>query len=105
MFEFDIVHRRSVAVRCMLYKIRCNPMNPLYGSLPLPGPYVPERVTCGALVAYRFTALVAYRYRTSQYLVTFIFLPVSLWNDLDDHVFDGVGLAGFKSRAYVILLA
>ena len=24
-----------------------------------------------------------------------------MWNDLADHVFDGVGLAGFKSRAYV----
>ena len=25
-------------------------------------------------------------------------LSVSLWSDLDDHVFDGVGLAGFKRR-------
>ena len=29
VFECDIVHRRSVAVLCMLYKIRCNPMHPL----------------------------------------------------------------------------
>ena len=31
-------------------------------------------------------------------------LSVSLWNDLGDSVFDGVGLAGFKSRANVFLL-
>ena len=29
VFECDIAHRRSVAVLCMLYKIRCNPMHPL----------------------------------------------------------------------------
>ena len=30
---------------------------------------------------------------------------VSLWNDLSDPVFDGVGLAGFKSRVNAFLLA
>ena len=30
---------------------------------------------------------------------------VSLWNDLSDHVFNGMGLAGFKSRANFYLLA
>ena len=34
VFECDIAHRRSVAVLCMLYKIRCNPMHPLNGALP-----------------------------------------------------------------------
>ena len=29
VFECDIAHRRSVAVLCVLYKIRCNPMHPL----------------------------------------------------------------------------
>ena len=46
MFECDLAHRRSVAVLCMLYKIRCNPMHPLYGALRVP--YVPVRVTRGA---------------------------------------------------------
>ena len=46
MFECDISHRRSVAVLCILYKIRCNPVHPLNGALP--GPYVPARVTRGA---------------------------------------------------------
>ena len=53
VFECDIAHRRSVAVLCMLYKIRGNPMRPLNGALP--GLYVPLRVTRGALVAYRYT--------------------------------------------------
>ena len=29
VFECDFVHCRSVAVLCMLYNIRCNPMHPL----------------------------------------------------------------------------
>ena len=42
MFEYDIAHRRSVVVLCILYKIWCNPMHPLNGAIP--GPYVPERL-------------------------------------------------------------
>ena len=42
VFEYDISHRRSVAVLCMLYKIRCNPVHPLNGALPRP--YVPVRL-------------------------------------------------------------
>ena len=53
VFECDISHRLSVAVLCMLYKIRCNPMHPLTGALP--GPYVTVRVTRVALVAHRYT--------------------------------------------------
>ena len=53
VFECDISHRRSVAVLCMLYKIRCNPVHPRNGALP--GPYVPVQFTRGALVAHRYT--------------------------------------------------
>ena len=42
VFECDIAHRRSVAILCMLYKVRCNPMHPLNDALP--GPYVPVLV-------------------------------------------------------------
>ena len=35
----------------------------------------------------------------------FVPLSVSLWNHIVDPVFDGVGLAGFKSRANAFLLA
>ena len=65
----------------MLYKIRCNPMNPIYSALPVP--YVPA----------------------SKYRRIFILLSVSLFNDLADPVFDGVEVAGFESRANAFLLA
>ena len=102
VFDCDLAHRRSVTVLCMLYRIRCNPMHPLCGALPVP--YVPMRVTRGAVIAHRFTYAPP-RCRTSQYRQNFIPLSVSLWNDLSDPVFDGVGLAGFKRRANALLLA
>ena len=74
VFECDIAHHRSVAVLCMLYKIRCNPMHPLNDALP--GPYVPVWVTRGALVAHLYTS-VPPRCRTSQYGRTFVPLSVS----------------------------
>ena len=98
----DLSHRRSVAVLCMLYKIRCNPKHPLCGALPVP--YVPVRVTRGALISHRYT-FAPHRCRTSQYRMTFILLSVFLWNDLGYPVFDGVGLAGFKRWSNAFLLA
>ena len=102
VFEYDIEDRWSEAVLWMLYTIRCNPMHPLYGAPP--GPYKLVWAIRGALVAYRNTYAPP-RCRTSQYLRTCIPMAVSLWNDLGDPVFDGVGLAGFKSRANAIKLA
>ena len=102
MLNCDLSHRRSVAALCMLYKIWCNPKHPLCGTLPVP--YVPVRVTRGALIAHQYT-FAPPRCRTSQYHRTFILLSVSLWNDLVDPVFEGVGLAGFKSRSNSFLLA
>ena len=102
VFVCDLAHRRSVAVLCMLYMIMCNSMHPLCSALPVP--YVPVRVTRGAVVAHRYTYAPP-RCRTSQYRRTFLPWSVSLWNDLSDPVFDGVGLAGFKSRANAFLLA
>ena len=98
----DLSHRRSVAVLCMLHKIRCNPKHPLCG--PRPVPYVPVQVTCGALIAHWYTFALPHC-RNSQYRRTFTPLSVSFWNDLVDPVFDGVGLAGFKSRSNAFLLA
>ena len=49
----NLSHRRSVAVLCMLYKIRCNQKHPLCGALPVP--YVPVRVTRGSLISHRVT--------------------------------------------------
>ena len=66
--------------------------------------YLVTRVTRGALVACGYT-YVPDSCRTSQYRRTFVSVSVSLWNDLADPVFDGVGLEGFKSRSTAFLLA
>ena len=85
VFECDIAHRRSVSA------FVC-------------GPYEPARVTRGALVAHRYTYAQP-RCRTLQYSRTFIPFSVSLRKNLGNPIFDGVGLAGFKSRATASLLA
>ena len=102
VLECNLAHRRSVAELCMLFKIRSNPVHPLSGALPLP--YVPARVIHGAFIAHR-QSFAPPRCRTSQYRRSFVPLSVSLWNDLSDLVFDGVGLASFKSGANDFLLA
>ena len=102
VFECDISQRRPVPVLCMLHNIRCYPVHPLNGAIP--GPYVPARVTRGALVAHRYTYAPP-RCRTSQYSRTFIHFSVSLWKDLANPVFDDVGLAGFKGRTNAFLFA
>ena len=76
-------------------------MHPLCGTLPVPN--VPVQVTCGALIANRYTYAPPHC-RTSQYSRTFIPISVSLWKDRVDPVFDGVGLAGFKNRFNAFLL-
>ena len=76
-------------------------MHPLNGALL--GPSVPVLVTFGALVTHRYSRAPP-RCRTSQYHRTF-FLSVSLYDDLANPVLNGVGLAGFKSRANAFLLA
>ena len=77
-------------------------MHPLCGALPVL--YVPVRVMRDGVITHRFT-YVPPRCRTSHYRRIFIPLSVSLWNDLSEPVFDGVGLAGFKSRANAFLFA
>ena len=74
-------------VLCLMYAVRdqVHPMHHLYCAQP--GQHAP--LCC----------------RTSQHLGTFIPLSVSLWNDLGDPVFDGMGLACFKSRPNSFLLA
>ena len=96
VLDWNLAYRRSVAELCILFKIKSNPMHPLSGALPLL--YVSARVTRGHLVAHRHS-FANPRCRTSQYRRTFVPISLSLWNDLSCPVFDGVGLAGFKSRA------
>ena len=95
---------RSVAVSCMMYKIRCNPLHPFYGALPVP--YVPVRVTRGTVVAHWYTYAPS-RCRTSQYSRTSIPFSVSLCNDLIVTPYFMVWdcMAGFKTEANAFLLA
>ena len=67
----DLAHRRSV------YAVldQCNPMILLYGVLH--EPYVPVRVTCGAVIAHRYTYEPP-RCRTPQYLQD-LYSPVSIY--------------------------
>ena len=73
----------------MLFNINSNLMLPLSCALPLP--YVPARVTRGALVAHRHS-FEPPRSRTSQYRRTFVPLSVSLLDHLNVAVFYGVRL-------------
>ena len=79
VFECDIAHRQSVAVLCMLYKVRCNPIHPLDGALPLL--YVPVLVTRRALAALRYSYSIP-RCRTSQHCRT-LFLSKYLCGKID----------------------
>ena len=101
LFKISRIDRNRF-VSYIAINIKSNPMHPVSGALPLP--YVPATVTRGALVAHRHS-FAPPRCRTSQYRRTFVPLSVSLRNNLSDPVFDGVGLAGFKSRANAFLLA
>ena len=70
VFEYDIAHRRSVAVLCMLNNIRSNPMYPLSGALR--GLNVSVRITSGDFVAQRYNYYVPNSWRSSQYRRAFI---------------------------------
>ena len=78
---------------------------PVYGDLYMisTSAVCASAVTHGALVAHLYT-YTSPRCRTSHYRRTFIPLSVSLWNELADPVFDGVGLVSFKSRTNALLL-
>ena len=87
----------------MVYKIKSNPIHPLSGALHLP--YVLSLVSRHGALVVHWHSFTPSHCRTSQYLRTFVPFSVSLWNDLSDPVFDGVGLAGLKSRINAFLFA
>ena len=69
-------------------------MHPLYGDLPVL--YVPLRVT--SVLWSHIGILIRFIASEPQSTTGVLFYrTVSLWNDLACPVFDGVGLAGFKS--------
>ena len=100
VLECDIAHRRSVAVQCMLYKIRCNSMHWLRNALPVWGNYHLDRMCQCWLhaVPWSHIGIIVRR---------FVAEPgtMSHWNGFADPVFDGVELAVFKSRDNGFLMA
>ena len=74
-------------------------------SAALPLLYVAARVTRILLWLLMGTRLRLFSAEHLRNRRTFVPVSVSQWNDLNDPVFDGVGLAGFKSRAGAFLLA
>ena len=68
-FECNIAYRRSVALLCIPYTIRSNPMHPLYGVLAVL--YVPELVIRGVLATHRYT-FEPPSCKSSQYRMTLI---------------------------------
>ena len=97
VFVCNVAHRQSLAVLCVLYEIRCNPMKP-----PLLATYA---ACASASNSRRYGRSVVHLCDSSQHHKTFIRLSVSLWNDLADPVFDGMQLVGFESMVNFILLA
>ena len=78
--QYYVCCARSGVIRCTLFIP--------YGALP--EPYVPVRVTRGAVIAHWYTYKLP-RCRTSEYCRAYIHLSVSLWNDLGAPIFLGVG--------------
>ena len=73
----NLSHRRSVAVLCMLYKIRCNLMHPLCGALAVP--YVPVRITRGTLIAHRYTYVPPHCRTSRRTFIPSQYLPGMIW--------------------------
>ena len=88
VFECDIALRRSVAALCMLNKIRCNPMHPPYGALPVQY----NMHECGL----RLLLLIGHLYTNALQNLP---VPQDFYSPLYSSVFDGVGLGGFKISA------
>ena len=116
----DVVPYLRLLCQCGLhvvpYHVPCLPVQVTRGALPvpclpvrvtrgaLPVPCLPVQVTRGVLATHR------YSYAPPRCLILQchrISIPnwASLCNDLGDSMFDGVGLAGFKSKDNVSLLA
>ena len=89
----------------MVYKIRCNPMHPIYGTLPVL--YVPVRITRSAVVEHRYIYMRLLAVEHEVPCTGLLYPSHCLCETIlhADPVFDGVRLTGFKSRANVLQLA
>ena len=77
----DLEYRRRVAALCMFYMILSNPNHVLEAALPRV--HVPTRLTRLA-VSVHSRYLDVPRYRTVQFVRSFVPAYVRLWNSLDE---------------------
>ena len=101
VFECDITHRRSAAGLCMMYRIRYNSMHRLWCFNWAVCAGACYTRCCDGTSVY----ICASWLQNIAVLKDFYSLSLSLSNDLGDPLFDGEGLAGFKSRADAFLFA
>ena len=101
VFECDISHRRSVAVLCMLYKIRCNPVHPLNDALPGAICTGASYTQCSGRTSVHLCMPSLQNLPVQQAFYSPLGVPLERFCC---PIFDGVGLAGFKSRANAFLL-
>ena len=104
MIECDIVHRRSVAVLCLLYMIKFKPMHLVYGVLPVPCS------TCAVLPVPVFFLLHVVLWSYIGILMRLLTAeprntarPLFPSQCRCDPVFDGVRLSGFNNKANAFL--
>ena len=95
VFECDISHWWIRGSLVYALQDQVQPVHPFNGALP--GPYVPARVTRGALGAHRYTYAPP-RCRTLQYSKTFIPFSVSFWNNLANPSIRWCGTGGFQEQ-------
>ena len=101
VLECNLANRRSIAVLQMLFEIKSNPKHPLRG-------YIAFAICATSACVYYsivtlwlliITSLHASSLQNSSAPQVLLLISVSLWDDLYEPVFNGVGLTGFRSRA------
>ena len=85
-----------MVILCILYKIRCNPMNPPYGALPYRMCQCGLHAVVWSLIGILIRLLAAKPRNTADFYSS---LSVSVRNDLADPVFDSMVWDWRVSRA------
>ena len=104
VFECDIAHRRYVAVLCMVFKIRCNPI-----YAPSLSCSIYRMCQCGLHAVLWSQTCILMRLLTAESRSTagLLFPSQCLCGTIMPTLYSmhGVGLEGFKSRANALSLA
>ena len=101
VFECDIAHRLSVAVLCMQHKISCNLISCHHGAH-LMVLYLDNMCQCGLHAVLRLQICILMHHLSVPRLIYPSQCPSGM---ILLTLYDGVGLAGFKSKVNAFLLA